>query len=70
MDDDKQSKNLEQLLAECDFNAPISDDVKEWLELEPVGRERLERYQPIRMKRGINKKTIDFVSYLLPIIYS
>lgn len=32
---------LEELLAQCDFDAPYSDEERAWLDAEPVGRELL-----------------------------
>lgn len=30
---------LEELMAQCDLDAPWSEEEREWLDLEPVGRE-------------------------------
>lgn len=32
---------LDELLSECDFNAPFSDEERAWLDAPPVGRELL-----------------------------
>ena len=30
---------LEELMAQCDLSVPMTDEEREWLEAEPVGRE-------------------------------
>ena len=30
---------LEELMTQCDLSAPMTDEEREWLEAEPVGRE-------------------------------
>ena len=30
---------IEELIAKCDFNAPYSDEEREWIDAPPVGRE-------------------------------
>lgn len=37
----KPKYTLKELLAQCDLNAPMPDAVKEWDEVEPMGRESL-----------------------------
>lgn len=35
----KPRYTLEELLAQCDFDTPMSEEDREWLDLRPVGRE-------------------------------
>jgi antitoxin ChpS len=35
----KPHYTLDELLAQCDVNAPISDEDRAWLDIAPVGRE-------------------------------
>lgn len=35
----KPHYTLDELLAQCDANAPISDEDRAWLDIAPVGRE-------------------------------
>lgn len=35
----KPKYKLDELLAQCDFDAPLSDDEKLWLDAEPLGNE-------------------------------
>lgn len=37
----KPKYTLHELLAQCDLNAPMPDAVKEWDEVQPIGRESL-----------------------------
>ena len=32
---------LEELMAQCDLSAPMTDEEREWLEAPPVGREEI-----------------------------
>lgn len=37
----KPKYTLKELLAQCDLNAPMPNTVKEWDDIQPVGRESL-----------------------------
>ncbi|HBC0018027.1 TPA: hypothetical protein JG871_003946 [Enterobacter hormaechei subsp. xiangfangensis] len=42
----RSSHRIEDLLAQCDFSQPMSEEDREWMNAPAVGREILPPYEP------------------------